>query len=76
MKGNITIKDFAQYYKNFNEKRRADDLLESVIKPLIDKKIIIPGRVTSTYINSDTLNYFFELNDDLLTNYNKLVKKK
>ena len=76
MKGNITIKDFAQYYKNFNEKRRADDLLESVIEPLIDKKIVIPGRVTSTYINSDTLNYFFELNDDLLTDYNRLVKKK
>lgn len=76
MKGNITVKDFSGYYKKFNEKRKNLDILENIIEPLIDKNIIIPGRVTSTYINSDTLNYFFELNDELLTDYNKLVKKK
>lgn len=75
MRSNKTVKDFAQYYKKFNEKRRVDDLLENVIEPLIDKEIIIPGRKTKGNINSNTSNYFFELNEDLLENYNRLIKK-
>ena len=75
MRGNLTVKDFSNFYRRFNEKRRADDISQNIIEPLIEKEIIIPGRKTNHNINGDTPNYFFELNPDLLENYNRLLKK-
>lgn len=75
MKGNITVKDFSIYYKRFNEKRKNIDILENMIEPLIDKNIIIPGRETSKCIYGTKPNYFFSLNQEILEEYHKLVRK-
>lgn len=75
MKGNITVKDFSGYYKKFNEKRKNIDILENMIEPLIDKNIIIPGRETSKCIYGTKPNYFFSLNEEILEEYHKLIRK-
>jgi Fic family protein len=75
MKGNKTIKDYAAFYRRFNDKRTAVDLEENIIEPLIEKNVIIPGNKTNSYLNNGMNNYFFDINEDLIEEYTKLVRK-
>lgn len=74
MKGNKTLKDFAYFYKRFNEKRKCDDIEENIIGPLIQKGIILPRAKTQTYLQQDKKNYFFELNQELVEDYLSLKR--
>ena len=51
MNGNITVKDFAIIYNNYNEKRNTKIILEEKIMPLIKKNILIQGQYTKKNIN-------------------------
>ena len=75
MKSHMTIFDFAAIYNRFNDTRKKTDVISNIVGPLIEKNIIILGRETKKKLPNGECNYFFELNNDLLEDYNKLVKK-
>jgi len=66
MNGNITIKDLITIYNRYNSKEKITKTLEEKIKPLIDKKIIIPKRNTKKYITSTIKNMEISLNPELI----------
>lgn len=64
MKGLLTVKDFINFYNNYNEKKKSIDIYKEMIEPLLDKNIILKERDTSTYLNSDMPNFIFKLNEN------------
>lgn len=66
MNGNITIKDLITIYNRYNSKDKLTKILEEKIKPLLDKKIIIPKRYTKKNITSTIKNIEISLNPELI----------
>ncbi len=66
MKGNITIKDYAYFYKRFNGKKKLIDIYNEDILPLLDKGIIEEVRKTNTFINDDIPNIELGINEKKL----------
>lgn len=66
MKGNITIKDYAYFYKRFNGKKKLIDIYKEDILPLLDKGIIEEVRKTNTFINDDIPNIELGINEKKL----------
>lgn len=66
MNGNITIKDLITTYNKYNEKDKIVKIMEEKIKPLLDKKIIIPKRYTKKYITPTIQNMEISLNPELI----------
>lgn len=66
MKGNITIKDYAQFYKRFNGKKKLIDIYNEDILPLLDKGVIEEVRKTKTYLNDNIPNIELGLNEKRL----------
>lgn len=66
MNGNITIKDLITTYNKYNEKDKIIKIMEEKIKPLLDKKIIIPKRYTKKYITPTIKNMEISLNPELI----------
>ena len=60
MRGEWTYYDFASYYNHANDKKSRPEVIQTMIEPLIDKGIIIPGRTTKC---SKEQNRFFTLNE-------------
>lgn len=63
MNGLLTAKDFMTFYNKYNDKKKPTEILDTMLQPLIDKKIIIPTRETTSGIDSNNKNFVFELND-------------
>ena len=78
--GNLTIKDLAMIYNKNNVKKKIIDIYEEKIKPLVNKKILIEERDTSSYIYNNIHNKFLVLNkeniglDSSKTKHLKLTK--
>ena len=66
MNGNITIKDLITIYNRYNSKEKITKTLEEKIKPLIDKKILIPKRNTKKLITPTIQNMEISLNPELI----------
>ena len=66
MKGNITIKDYAAFYKRFNGKKNIVDIYNDDIMSLLDKGIIEEVRKTNSYIKEDTPNIELGINEKKL----------
>lgn len=66
MNGNITIKDLITIYNKYNEKDKIIKIMEEKIKPLLDKKIIIPKRNTKKLITPTIHNMEISLNPELI----------
>lgn len=66
MNGNITIKDLITIYNRYNSKEKITKTLEEKIKPLIDKKILIPKRNTKKLITPTIHNMEISLNPELI----------
>lgn len=66
MNGNITIKDLITIYNKYNSKEKITKTLEEKIKPLIDKKILIPKRNTKKLITPTIQNMEISLNPELI----------
>ena len=66
MNGNITIKDLITTYNKYNAKDKIIKIMEEKIKPLLDKKIIIPKRYTKKYITPTIKNMEISLNPELI----------
>lgn len=75
MNGQINALEFMAIYNRFNVKKKGNEIIDTMINPLIEKEIIIPGRNTKKQMPNGEYNYCFNLNDNLLGDYNKLVKK-
>lgn len=60
--GNHTAKDLINMHNVHNEKQKPMQVFDEKIKPLIDKEILLQGRTTKSYINSDLPNFFVSIN--------------
>lgn len=66
MNGNLTIKDLITIYNRYNSKDKITKILEEKIKPLLDKKILIPQRYTKKNITPTIKNMEIKLNPELI----------
>ena len=66
MNGNITVKDYAAFYKRFNAKKRIMDIYYDDIIPLLDKGIIEEVRKTNGFINGSIHNIELGINEKRL----------
>ena len=66
MNGNITIKDLITIYNRYNSKEKISKIFEEKIKPLLNKKIMLPKRYTKKYITSTIQNMEIKLNPEVL----------
>ena len=64
--GLCTALDFVDMYNNCNEKKKAYNLYEQMLVPLLDKKIIIKDRTTKSYISSNVDNFVINLNSKFI----------
>ena len=75
MKGLLTVKDFITFYNKHNDKKKAYDIYNNMIIPLIDKGIIIKDRDTNANIYSNQKNFTFKLNEYRYENDPQKIKK-
>ena len=66
MKGNITVKDYAAFYRRFNGKKNIIDIYYEDILPLLDKGIIEEVRKTNSFITDNIHNIELGINDKRL----------
>ena len=66
MNGNLTIKDLITIYNRYNSKDKITKIIEEKIKPLLDKKILIPQRYTKKNITPTIKNMEIKLNPELI----------
>ena len=66
MNGNITVKDYAYFYRRFNDKKKAIDIYYEDILPLLDKGVIEEVRKTNGYITGDLHNIELGINENRL----------
>ena len=62
----LTMKDLITIYNRYNSKEKITKTLEEKIKPLIDKKILIPKRNTKKLITPTIQNMEISLNPELI----------
>ena len=44
MKGEMTYYDFVAFYNRQNEKKHKEEIIKTMLDPLIDKRVLLPGR--------------------------------
>ena len=66
IKSNLTIKDVARFYNEYNEVKKIKDIYLEKIIPLIDKNIIIETKSTKSYINTNMHNKFLQINPKII----------
>lgn len=64
MKGLLTIKDFINFYNNYNDKKKTIDIYNEMIEPLLDKGIILKERDTRNSFKDGSPNFIFKLNEN------------
>ena len=64
MKGLLTVKDFINFYNNYNDKKKTIDIYKEMIEPLLDKGIILKVRDTMNSFKDGSSNFIFRLNED------------
>ena len=64
MKGLLTVKDFINFYNNYNDKKKCIDIYKDMMEPLLDKNIIVKVRDTNTCFNDGQPNFIFKLNEN------------
>ncbi len=75
MNGNISLKDFANFYNSHNDKKTIKDIYLTMIEPLLNKGVIIKVRDTSSNINSKDKNFIFELNKSRYEDNKEKIKR-
>lgn len=63
IKGLKTILDFVTYYMGKNDKIKVKEIIETMLMPLVDKKIIVLKRPTNKVIYPGMNNYVIEFNE-------------
>ncbi len=62
MNGIKSAKDFTFFYNRFNDKKRALEIYNEMLLPLIEMNILVVKRYTKKYITSDVPNMTLDLN--------------
>lgn len=75
MNGILSAKDFITFYNNHNDKKKYQEIYQTMLEPLLDKEIIIKLRNTSSYLDSSTPNFIFELNKSKYENNPQKIKR-
>jgi len=75
MNGILSAKDFITFYNNHNDKKKYQEIYQTMLEPLLDKGIIIKLRNTNSYLNSNTPNFIFELNKSKYDNNPQKIKR-
>ena len=72
MKGdNKTVLDFNSLYNRYNDKKKAKEVFETMLLPLIEDGIISIVRETSKYMYDNQPNLLLSLNKDRLKELDK-----
>ncbi len=66
IKSNLTIKDLAKFYNKYNEQKKVKNIYIEKIMPLIDKNIIVEGKETKSFIDTNIPNRFLKINSDII----------
>lgn len=74
MKGMITLLDFVRIYNRDNDKKKAMDIYNEMILPLLDKKVLKFVRYTSKSFGSKEYNFEFEINENYINRDGKFLK--
>lgn len=74
MRGTLTLLDFTSAYNRDNEKKKAVDIYNQMILPLLEKNIIKFVRYTNKFYSSVDKNFEFILNDSLINRDDKHIK--
>ena len=67
MRGNKTVLDFTEFYNNFNDKKRAKEVFETMILPMIDDGTIDVVRNTKKRMFDDIPNVEFALSQSRMS---------
>ena len=62
MKGNLTVLDFTSMYNRFNDKKKAKELFESMLLPLIEEGTLEIDRETKKFMFDNEPNLVLSLN--------------
>ena len=69
---------YVRKFKNSTKKlkfvKKAIEIYNTMLEPLLDKGIIIKGRNTDSFINNDKQNFIFELNKSKFENNPEKIK--
>lgn len=74
MSGMITVKDFINFYNNYNDKKKSMDIYNEMILPLLDKNIILKERDANSFLNNGEPNFLFKLNNSNFDYDNNKIK--
>jgi Fic family protein len=74
MKGNMTYADFSTFYNNQNERKNIKQIYETMLVPLLDKKVIVQGDKTKSGFGPTESNHFFSLNESLFDKDDPKIK--
>lgn len=66
MNGNRTALDFTEFYNNFNDKKKAKEVYETMLEPMISDGTISIVRETKKHMFDELPNIVFGLNEDRL----------
>lgn len=66
MNGNLTMKDLAQTYNNYNSHQRAKIIVKEKIVPLMEQKILLDIGTTKGYIQDGLQNRRIALNREII----------
>ncbi len=61
IKGNKTVLDFVNMYNRFNDKKKAKEIYETMIVPLLDKQVLDVERITQKNMFDDKHNLILKL---------------
>ena len=62
MKGNLTVLDFVSMYNRFNDKKKAKEIFETMLLPLIDEGTLVIDRETKKAMYEGSPNLVLSLN--------------
>ena len=74
MKGNLTYADFSAFYNHQNERKNSEQIYQTMLVPLLDKKVIIEGKETNKGFGARESNHFFTLNERLFDREDPKIK--
>ena len=74
MKGVMTLLDFTRVYNRDNDKKRAIDIYNEMILPLLDKQVIEFVRYTNKSYGTNSKNFEFKLNEHNINRDEKFLK--
>lgn len=66
LNGNVTAKDLAYIYNNYNEHKNSYKIIKEKISPLIDKNVLVVNKYTNGFINSNEHNMEIGINKECI----------